>query len=322
MKESLPLFESIDKVLNYFKEYSVSKKSALDLGKQLALSPDALLSNLGLVLVAALSNKIPKAQIIATAKRKGTYVAFLRRAAKKVREFYGHNQDWIEQGLVSDYLIEQYLVEKSMNFIPWLTFSLERLNDDIKKKSLPEIISKICEYDFESALKLCEQLLKEDPEDTEVAIQKIYLLLQLGNLEEIDKPLKSLMTAPKADQMLNYYNLLGKISMAKKDFSRAYNYYKAGLGIKSKDLMLISDMQNDAAWCCMLLEKRGQALVHLEKALLTTTCPVTILLNKSSVLWEIGDAQRAFNIRKELFQTSPYDRRVFSNLTLEAPVNN
>ncbi len=320
MNETLPLLNSIDKVISYFEEFQISKKVALEIGNYLVLSPDYLLSNLGLILVCALSNKVPSQRVIAAAQRKGDYVVFLRRAVKKVREFYGIESDWIKDGLKNEEMIEQYLVEKSMKFLPWLTLSIDRLEEDKEKNALAYAISRISEYDFEGALEFCDKVLDEQPEDTELLIQKIYLKLQLGKLAEVDELLPSLMTAPNVEEILSYFNLLAKISMAKKDFERAYNYFKAGLNIKSKDLMLLTDMQNDAAWCCMLLGKRGQALIHLEQGLLTSNCPVTILLNKSSILWELGDFERALKIREDLFQVSPYDRRVFSNLTLESPV--
>ena len=98
MQEPLPLLGSIQKVLEYFHEYKVSKESALEIGRYLAVNPDHLLSNLGLVLTCALSSKIPPAQVLATAKRKGTHVVFLRRAVRLVREFYGQKLDWIESG--------------------------------------------------------------------------------------------------------------------------------------------------------------------------------------------------------------------------------
>ena len=224
-------------------------------------------------------------------------------------------------------MIEQFVIEKAMKFLPWLTFSKERIEEDIDDYILAPIIIRICEFDFDFAIKLCKEVLEARPDDSEVMIQLIKLeLLQgsaiVGDAKEehsskVEELVRKLMTAPDVDQKPSYYNLLGEISMLKKDFSKAYTYYKTGAARPSTDLMLLSDMQNNAAWCSMIMNKNALALVHLEQALLTSNCPVTILLNKSKLLWELGDKEGCLEIREKLFNISPYDRRVFSYLKLD-----
>ena len=321
MRENLPLLGSIDKVLKYFSEYKISKESALKLGQNLALSPDHLFSNLGLVLCCALSDEIPSPQILANCQRKGTYITFLRRAVKEVRKYFGVKYDWVENGLKNSEMLTQYAVEKSMKFLPWLNLSKDRIKSDVGDYILAPLIIKICEYDISGALKIAEQILEARPDDTEIVMQIIRLELMQGNSERVDDLLRDLMSNPKADSMMEYYSLLGNIALAKNDPTKALNNYKAAIALKTKDLTLLSDVQNNAAWCCMHLKKFGQALVYLEQSLMHTQCPVTILLNKASIIAEMGDLSGSLEIRKKLFSICPFDRRVFAALTLEEVLN-
>jgi len=68
----------------------------------------------------------------------------------------------------------------------------------------------------------------------------------------------------------------------------------------------------------MMLQRADEqkVLKRLDESLALAHCPLTMLLNKLSLVWELGMAEDGMKTRKELFSLAPCDRRVFASLAL------
>ena len=80
--------------------------------------------------------------------------------------------------------------------------------------------------------------------------------------------------------------------------------------------LLAAELANNAAWSGILLGETEQPLALIEQGLEATPCPVTLLLNKAAILWELRDFDSIRETRLRVFELAPCDRRVFASLAL------
>jgi len=318
MKEDLPCLSSIVKLLDYFKSLGIKKENILALGQNLSLSPNFLFSNIGLIICCAISDSLPSVDIVSVAKAKGPYNGMLRKATLKVREFFNDSDDWIAHGLQSLEDEKCFFIETNLGFFPGLILSHKRLKKDLKANMLSKLLTASSNFDYELGEQICEVILEKYPDDIEIHFQYIHFKMLRKKFEEAHGLLNNLLDNPDADSSMMFYNLRGLCALELKNNDVALKNFKTALKIKNhEDFILLSEINNNAAWASILLGNIGEAMFYLEQSLSKSVYPVNALLNKASILWDLGvdDEYEAF--RNYLFSICPLDRRVFSHLTLQ-----
>lgn len=318
MKEDLPCLSSIVKLLDYLKSLGIKQDNILALGQNLSLSANSLFSNIGLIICCAISDSLPSASIVSVAKSRGPYNGMLRKATLKVREYFDDSNDWATHGLRTLEDEKRFFIETNLGFFPGLILSHKRLKKDLKANILSQLILASSNFDYELGEQMCEVILKELPDDIEVHFQLIHFKMLRKKFEEANSLLNNLLDNPEADSSIMFYNLRGLCALELKNNKIALRNFKTALKLENyEDLILRSEINNNAAWACILLGNLGEAMFYLEQSLSKSVYPVSALLNKASILWDLGVDDDYENFRKYLFRICPLDRRVFSHLTLQ-----
>ena len=317
MEEDLPLLGVLPDFLSYFDDYGFGRESIVKLAHNLAQSLDPLMSNAGLAIYIALSDAYPPpAELLAAAQSKGTLFGFLRRAVQLIRSHYNLPKDWVESGVIDEASEKRFAFEHSFRLIPWLHLPLERVKEDAEKKELLPLIVALCDFDISEAKKLSKKLAEKYPGDIALRLQSIQLELLEGDFEKGDAQYQKLLSEPGADSDPRFFNYWGLCALQIKKEDIAARNFRAALQISNVDPELRSEIANNLAWALMTKGDFGRALDAINLGLETASLPLTLLLNKSNILWRLGRYEEVQIIRKKLFKLAPGDRRVFTSLTL------
>jgi tetratricopeptide (TPR) repeat protein len=314
--EVLPASNAVHKLLDFFTEYKISREAMQDVAHNLALSADDLLSYAGLALFAALADEMPPKEIIAAAQAKGRQMGLLRRTMLSVRKRLELGPDWVEDGLKHDRDKKHFDIETSLEFIPWLYLSRKRVEADAEDGKLAPLLAALCDFDMPTATRTLDKLIEEDPTDIECRLQRAKLEMLSGNNDQADSLCSAIYSEPNADSNPRFFNLWGLCALKVGDVPAALKYLKAGLALQNAGPWLKSDIANNLGWAYILKGDFEAALEHLEKGLQESECPTTLLLNKAYALWQLKRREESLDVRKELFQLAPTDRRVFGNIAL------
>ena len=312
--EGLPAIRAVNALLDFFAEYKISIDAALQLAHNLALSVDDTISTVGIALYGALTEDFPPPEIAAASELKGKTSGLLRRAMLMARERLCEKPDWVGANLKDPDRFRRLEIERALSFLPWLYLSSEYMRDQPKDKFTP-LVAAMCNFDLQEAMKINDELIEETPGEIEIRLQRIKLEILGGDYEKSDSMFRSLFSEPGADQDPRFFNLWGLCLLNLQKADTAMRYFKAGLAIAGVSSPLYSDLANNYAWSCMLRGDLEKALELVELALPGAQSPVTILLNKASILWQQKRFEEVLTLRKTLFRLAPQDRRVFSGLT-------
>ena len=319
MNEALPGASAVEQLLEYFTELKIKPQSISAFAANLAQSPDEVFSAVGLAFYAALTDSLPAAEIIASARTKGNFMGLLRPVVLQIRESLKLGDDWLLGSIKNFQLEKRFEIEQAMGLIPWLYLDKERIKNDSGENKLAPLLIAIAEFDLEGAIKAADFILGEEPGDIPLRVQRIKLEILNGDMEKAEKMLRSLFSEPDSDRNPRFFNLWGLCLLQKGDKDNARKYFKAGLAVASAEPQMEAEIANNLAWSCMLTGDPETALENIELGLQKSECPVTLLLNKVSILWAGKQFEEAQKERRRLFKLAPTDRRVFGGLSSLAP---
>ncbi|MCB0321995.1 MAG: hypothetical protein KDD69_00430 [Bdellovibrionales bacterium] len=313
--ERLPFFRAVEQFLELFKEYRFSAGAVRQFGYNLSRSPDPILSSMGLVLSGALAETMPPPEVLAAAWTKGRYMGLLRPAMVRFRKGFLELSDWVPTGLQSEQDELRFAIESEMGFLPWLQLDPGRLKAGDYNRLMP-IVSAACDFNLQAGIKAIDEILEQEPEDLSLRIQRVKFETIGGDIERAERMLGSLVSEPGASRYPRLFNLWGQCLLAKSDPEGAKRRFLEGLKAAEKVPLLAAELANNAAWSGILLGETEQPLALIEQGLEATPCPVTLLLNKAAILWELRDFDSIRETRLRVFELAPCDRRVFASLAL------
>jgi tetratricopeptide (TPR) repeat protein len=323
MDEACPALRAIKGILQFGKDYKIKTESLRELARNFSKCPDEIISIAGTCLSIALSDAIPEPEIIAAAQSRGKFLGVMRHTIVETRKLLEKPADWIETGINSKELELQFAIDEALGSIPWFYLSLVRVKEvDPQKEKLQlvrgekllSLVRHMANFSYENAKIECNELLAETPGDMEMRLQKIKLLLAVHDFQAIESELRKLLTEPGSEDLARFFYLSGLTALSQKQFERASKYLKSALLRAQSELILKPEIANTLAWVLMLQDKQDEALEVLDKCLAESLTPLVPLLNKAHILWQKGSPDYG-QIRKQMFEIAPCDRRVFGGLT-------
>lgn len=319
MEESIPLGGAVMGMLEFFREYQVSREQMRQVAHNLALSSDDTLAHAGLVFYGALSNRIPPPEVIAAAESRGTYMGVLRGAMIALRAELGEERDWLTDSGFVQGDSERFDLEAVMGFLPWLRISKERFRRRKGDAELGALCFALATFDMPESVKILDRMLDLNPGDLELRLQRVYLDMLNGEAELACDKFRSLLSEPGAEKEVSLFGLWGLAALALGDFEEAELRLGEGFRlINPGDPVQSYQIANNYAWTLILKEKFEKALEILEFATKRSHCPVTGLLNKAYLYLVQGREEEATAIHQQLLELYPLDRRVFGNIVLES----
>ncbi len=314
---ALPFTVSMEQLTAIFTEYGFAPEQVRRFAQNLCKSPDETLSSVGLILCCAISEELPPPEILAVAESKRSYSGILRAAMLRIRLGFCGKSDWVESGLLNEQDKSRFLVETEMGFVPWLELDATRLQDSESYQKLRPIIQAACSYDLAMAERQLQKLLDVDPGDVDLRILQVKFVMIRGEFTEAAKLLSNLSTEPGSEQFPRMFKLWGLCALETRDLDLALKNFRKGLSVAEHSPFLKAELLNNIAWTLMLQGgKDEKALARLEESLKLSPSPLTMLLNKLSLVWEIGMLEEVRQTRERLFALAPCDRRVFASLAL------
>lgn len=316
--EPLPLINAVTNFCEMSKEYGFDVATIERFASCLVRSPDENCSSLGLILLGAITQNRPSAQIIAVAQRKGSFVGLLRTAMVAARELLLKREDWLVRGLQTPEQLSHFKVEAALGFIPWVQFPSNLLKDANYFSSVEEVIRSAIEFDLQSAMAQADKIIEQDPSNLALRIQRARFDIVAGDFEHANQIFSNLLSEPGVSQLADFHNLWGLVRLEIGKVREAKSSFMRGLRTAEGDDDFVAEINNNIAWCYMLEQEFSKASEFLDLAIQGADCPLTALLNRIMVCWKLGEFQQVPVLRQELFDVSPFDRRVFANLTLSA----
>ncbi len=313
MNEKFPGELAIEGCFKFFEEFQISKRDALRMAHNFALSPDERFSTVGLALYAGLVESEPSAQIIATADRRGTFMGLLRPAMLLARERAGFRADWSTQDNFDTIDLLRIHIEQVLGLIPWVKLSPRRFRD----KKLRPLIDALINFDFAEALSLNDKLVSEFPGDLDIRVQRVYLSIISGRLEEALKELPKLLSEYGAENEPMIFYLWGLCELGMERIPEAKVRFEHAFKLPAVDYAVRYEAANNYAWCLMLLEQYDEALAVTGEVIPIAPAPVTMLLNEAFILRTLNRFAEAEERKRRLLELAPLDSRVVHNLMLE-----
>ncbi len=318
--ESLPAVSSVNQVLDFSEQFGVAPEKLLPLARNLAMLPDETMSVTGIALYAALSTQFPPTEVLAAAQSKSYLGGLLRHAVTEARARISPDRaDWVVRGPQDEIDKMHFAIEEEMLLMPWLYITYDRLAAEGEWEKLKPFVLSMSAFEIDEAMRACDALVEQEPSDLDLRLQRIKLDMVAGDAKAADDKFRLLLSEPEADGSARFFHLWSLNALAEGETEKASKYCKAAFSICDSTDTLFPEIANNLGWSLMLQERYEEALQHFDEGLAVARCPVTLLLNKTHLLWRAGQHDAAAAIRNTLFRIAPCDRRVFSSLAVEPP---
>jgi len=315
MRERYPLAERAKSFVLALKKLDLSENQILGLAGKLVCVADYQLSALGLVIIGALGTK-HSPELLARSERFGRSAGFLRPAVVELRKEFKITDEWTNS--VSEVeLAKHFEYESRLGLLPFIyapAFDSKLL---LAYGKIKELYRALAQNDVASSLALSSEISIENPQLINIRLQRIYLEVLTGAIEDADLALRGLLTEPGVEDDWRVYSLLavtvsslGNLDREKVDsviryFQSAYQYCPSN----SEWFDLVC---NDAARSLVGGSEMEMASNILEQGLAVSKNPLPLLFTKMILLRAKKSEAALAVVLNKICELSPLDPRVFT----------
>jgi hypothetical protein len=314
MDEKFSAQRAVTSLLNFFKQKNLSKEQMQAVSRNLALSPDELISTAGFCFFVAIVDGALPPEILAVAERKGAFVALLREAMLLVRETLGLRSDWLlqEQLTEQDYL--RFEVESLLGFQPWVRMSRKKLSMLDKNIEIRKLYLALSNLSMNEADTVLEDLITQNPADLDFRIQRLYLMLIGGERNAVESGLRSLLSEEDAESSPELFNLWGIFELGREHYSEALKHFKKAHNlVKRKDMLFPEIVYNLGH--ALIFNKELEAASNLYQGVTQFGFkPASLLCDYAYCLKTLEQQELFDTVSAKLLEITPTDPRVLANL--------
>ena len=316
MVDEAPARVGVRGLQRFFKEYKVSQKEIERVCENLALSADPFFSNAGLAYHTAVSDEIPSLQIVAAAQSRGTYTGVLLDSMYDLRGELGYKVSWMWPGNEKPYDDKRIAKELLLGFLPWVKFSPTELarKDRIQDNDFVTLMYALSNFDWKHAKKVARKMVEETPGDIPLRLQQIYLQILEGKFDKAEQMFAALLSEPEAKDNASMYDMWGMCAMLQGKVDDAVLYAKRAYEFRKTVSHDNFEIINNYGWALVSSGRFEEALSIFDEALNGTSSPLSPLLNKAYVLFELGQHEALTTVEEALIALAPCDLRVFHNI--------
>ena len=318
-REEVPAVEAVRGLKTFADEYSLSSASLLPLCRNLSQCPDEQISSAALCLLATLDEQSPTSEMFATCRRHGSFVGLLREALVEANQLFFQRPDWI---LSADPYSEREKLriqrETRLGFIPWLRLPFDVLYENPENQNLSFLLRSLADFDVARSVAVCEKILEEYPGEIPFRMQRIFLCVVAGDVEDALLRAKQLLTEPESESHPGVYNLLGMIQLLLNQATPALQSFETARKFATNDPTLAAEIGNNYAWALLAHERYEDALDSLDFSLMGAADNLILRLNRISALIRLGRRDDADMEEKRLLALAPLHPRVFYAVTQPA----
>ncbi len=309
--EDAPGRRAVSGILEFAKEYKVTKENLLALSLNLSRFPDEVLSLAGIAISSALTEK-ENPHLVAAADIKGLFLGTLRIAMYDVVEHFKLAEDWLKLEDYSDQNKKQIDKEINLGYFPWLKLSNEKVYTAANDEEVKKLIKALAVFDLKKAITITDDIIAIDPSDIEIRVQRAYCDIIKRDIQSASSNIKKLLSEPEADSVASVFNLYGMILLITQEFEKAINLFKQAQNLAAGDPRLSNEISNNLGWTQMCNMQHQEALDTLELALQRNPKSLVTMLNKMACLIELNKFNVAARYIKELVDLAPFENRAIS----------
>jgi tetratricopeptide (TPR) repeat protein len=310
--DSIPGFRGVSAIIDLRDEYGIKPKSLLKLAEGLALNPDPQIQAAGTAFVAGLSEAIPPPRILAAAGKWGTRLGVIRRGMLEARKLSGLVPDWTFAEEIGQAELMRFEIERTIGMLPWIRLGPSAA----KQKSLQPLLQALATFQMQPARAILDHLISEDPKRFDLRVQRIYLDMVSGEIEQAERRAKGLISEPGAENDATVFDLLAMSEFGLGRPQEALKRSKVAYANISSNHPFGAEIMGNHSWMLLANKKFEDAISVIDSALRGTGNTVSLLLNKAYALKMLGRNEQLDLIEAELIALAPYDRRVFGNLLI------
>ncbi len=315
LDESLPCCNAAIGIFEFAEQFKLSRTALLKLGRNLAQVADTQISDLGIVVVGALTEELPDEQIRAVCHAKGKYLGLLRTAMLALRLRLGLPADWILSEKFGEEEKKRLTIERAMGFLPWVKLETKTIGKWDPK--VLEIIANLAGFDFQRSVSGLEELIDEDPRRIDARLQRLYLDIVNADFEKVSVECRKLVSEPAAESnpiLFHYWGLSllarGEFAEGAKQLERAYQLSQAG------EAELFGELATSYAWSLINVGDLVTADQVLSEALTNSPVSIVPMLNRANILIQSSREAELVELIRKLATLAPLNRQVFELLRL------
>ncbi|MFN8391012.1 MAG: hypothetical protein U0136_12045 [Bdellovibrionota bacterium] len=317
MQEELPIRRAVYSLKGTVETYKISPSQLSRMAANLMLSPDERIAQTAFCCAAALGEFPCSPELRASAASIGTTLGLLRHAMRDVRQAILKESDWIGKAEYSDADIQQIEKELQLHFFPWLKMSKQKILGGAGDEALTRLLRALADYNMKTATMIVDELVDLAPDDMDFRLQKVYLLLLDGKVQESADSLRTLVTEPESEDKPLIFDLNANVQLVLGNLQGAEQNFKKARNFATSDKQVKSDVANNYGWMLMLKGDFPTALELIDESLSLTPDSLVSLLNKTTILQQMGREHEAAAIDKRLLALAPFNREVFRGLVFD-----
>ena len=312
--ENYPYAKSCLSLIKFKNRNALDDKEFFTLSKNLASHPDPRISDTGLICAICLAGS-DDFNLRLQADSKMTAMDIFS-ALQKIRPQIGSGnflQELEERNIAK--AVEILETERIFNLVPYLKLPTKYCKHD----NLVPLISAIYSRDLQTAEDCLNELESQDKIDIELFLQKVFVQICMGKLEEAKKNLKKIdyqALPDKSHVQAHFLEFLGIVSYLEQNLQGSYNYLMKAIHIEDfagYEKIVIAENVSNILMGTQQFEKLVEFSNYLEQQNLQN---LNILINHCLAYLHLGKKQDFKEILKILVTAIPYDRRVFSLLRM------
>lgn len=309
--EDAPARRAVSGILEFAKEFKVTKENLLALTLNLSKLPDEVLSLAGIAISSALIEK-ENPNLIASTDTKGLFLGTIRSAMYDVIEHFKLSEDWLKKEDYDDLSKKQIDKEINLGYFPWLKLSKEKVYTSTTDEELKKLIKAISVFDLNQAINIADDIIAIDPTEIEIRVQRTYFDVIKRDIKAASDNIKKLVSEPEAESVASVFNLYGMILLITQEFEKASSLFKQAQNFATDNQRLANEISNNLAWTLMCKGQHQDALDTLELALQRKPKSLVTMLNKMACLIELNKFNVAARYLKELVELAPFENRALS----------
>jgi len=310
MRERYPLVERILTFSSRLRASDLSLKQIVDLGQRLMVCPDYQISALGLVIVGALTTRCPP-ELLSISERFGRSAGFLRPAVLELRKQSGIESNWTES-TVEDEVSKLFNYESSIGLLPYIYWPAFNAKLVVANPDVRALNRALAQCDIGSSLAISSEIILADPKLIEVRIQKIYLEILTGAVDDADLGLRGLLTEPRVEEDWRVYSLLAITALYLGNFEDLKRYVQTAYQLCPSNSEKFGVVCNDYAKSLLTQGEFDLAMQVIDQGIKASVNPLSLKLTKLELLRALKRKEEVSSLIAELVKLSPLDSRVFT----------
>lgn len=316
MQSNITATFGVQGLFEFFNEYQVPNKQILSLTHNLALLGDEVISNAACAYHIGINDNFPSAKFYATCFSRGPRQGLLRNAVYHVRKTNELEVDWIFADKGSSYNFNRVELELVMGLFPWIKFAPEEITNDKRRDDgrFVSLLVALSNFDLQNAKNLSDKYLEEEPGDILIGLQRVFLDMLSGEVDIAASRAKRLLTEPGAEKEARLYDMLGSISFSLGEMEKSLSYHQKAYQIAASKGQIAYDIFNNYAWALASIEQFDKSIDVFEQAEKIHPAPISAMINKAAVLYEIGALKELDQVEEKLIDLAPLDPTVFGNI--------